>query len=850
MFLETISPVISIIGILIPLAGMIALFQKEQQSRVSTFLMFTNVGCLIMNCGYLLVHKTRGFENVSVALSLEYLGNVLFYFFFVLFLVSYLQMRYMKGIIFVWSFIQGVELVFMGIEDWGRQDMGRVFFRVQEDIGIYSIKMETGIIHMIRYGFTCLLLLYALIYTVVCIVRTQIQLEKSNLIRLAMAQCVVMISLILMMSFNFSYDVVPILSSLSILSIVLSIIRGDFFSITDMGHEWVFRQMEDAFVIVDSMYGYLDANAYAKKVFPALNKMSKNKRIPEELYEIFMEENSEKEIEGRHYERKIMPLEQEGTVIGYGLLLIDITGQYQLVEELKIEKKKADEANRAKSEFLSIMSHDIRTPMNAIVGFATLMEKDVEKADKVRDYTRKIMFSSQHLLNLINDILDMSRIESGKTTLNEEEFSLPELLEVLYAMMHPQAKAKKQKFELRTAGRLPELVIGDKLRLNQVLINLLSNAVKYTQEGGRIQVRVEFVEQTAPDLVRMRFVVQDNGFGMSEGFVKTIFEPFSRETTASTKEIQGTGLGMAITKNIVDLMGGQLSLQSKLEEGSTFSVELEMKVAGRIASEETFWKDHNIARMLVAGEEEICLDIQAQMKEMGVSVSYVTDSGGAVEQASSEYQLILLDLDILGREGAEAAKQIQAKTTPNVPIIGLAAYDFTDWEEETASVRLRLTKPFFVSSLRRAVSQLWDDEADETAVSSKQTIELSGLKVLVAEDNEINQEVLMELMKVEGVECDIVSNGQEVLDKFLAAAPGRYDLIFMDVHMPVMDGYAAARAIRASSHKEAATIPIIAMTADAFDEDVRKALEAGMNAHTAKPIDMDKLKATIADLQV
>lgn len=849
MFMEIILPVISIIGILIPLAGMITLLQKEQQNRVSTFLLFTNAGCLIMNCGYLLVHKSRGLENTSVALNLEYIGNVFFYYFFVLFLVTYFQMRYMKGIICVWSFIQGAELVFLGMEDWGDQSMRHVFFRVQEDIGIYSIKMETGIVHMIRYGFTCLLLLYALIYTIMCIMRTQIQSEKSNLVKLAVAQCVVMISLILMMSFNFSYDVVPILSSLSILSIVLSIIKGDFFSITDMGHEWVFQQMEEAFVIVDSMYGYLDANAYAKKVFPALNKMSKNKRIPDELYEIFMEANTEKEIEGRHYERKIMSIEQEGAVIGYSLLLIDITGQYQLVEELKIEKKKADDANRAKSEFLSIMSHDIRTPMNAIVGFATLMEKDVEKADKVRDYTRKIMFSSQHLLNLINDILDMSRIESGKTTLNEEEFSLPELLEVLYAMMHPQAMAKKQNFELRTSGRLPELVIGDKLRLNQVLINLLSNAVKYTQEGGRIQVRVEFVEQTAPDLVRLRFVVQDNGFGMSEEFVKTIFEPFSRETTASTKEIQGTGLGMAITKNIVDLMGGQLSLQSKLKEGSTFSVELEMKEAGHVAGEEQFWKDHNITRMLVADEEEICLDIQAQMEEMGVSVSYVMDRDSAVEQASSEYQLILLDLDVPGMDVAEAAKRIEAKTAPNVPIIGLAAYDFTD-QEETAGAYFRMTKPFFVSGLRRAVSQLYDAGVDETLASQKQTVELSGLKVLVAEDNEINQEVLMELMKIEGVECDIVSNGQEALDKFLASAPGQYDLIFMDVHMPVMDGYAAARAIRASSHEEAATIPIIAMTADAFDEDVKKALEAGMNAHTAKPIDMNKLKATIAGLQV
>ena len=517
----------------------------------------------------------------------------------------------------------------------------------------------------------------------------------------------------------------------------------------------------------------------------------------------------------------------------------------------------AKAANEAKSNFLANMSHDIRTPMNAIVGFSTLLTKDAERPDKVREYTRKISASSQHLLSLINDILDMSKIESGKTVLNMMEFSLPELLDELYTMMLPQARAKRQSFELYTKGNLPESLIGDKLRLNQVLINLLSNAVKYTQEGGQISLSVEDLERNTLNLAHLRFVVADNGFGMSETFVKTIFDPFTRETTDVTREIQGTGLGMAITKNIVDLMGGTIRVKSEKDNGSIFTIEIEMSEETQ-EQDNAFWRRNAIARMLVVDDEaDICLNIQSAMEGTGVEVLYATNGRAAVEMAAAAqgaddpFQIILLDWKMPVMDGLEAARRIREAAGQMTPIFVLTSYDLEEAREAAADtpIDMFLPKPFFLFSFQKALDQLLTGEM-VAELRPVQEISIEGLRVLAAEDNEINAEILLELLEIEGVSCEIASNGQEAVDRFINSSPGEFDMIFMDVQMPVMDGYEATQAIRSSKHPEAGTIPIIAMTANAFEEDIQNALDAGMNAHTAKPIDMNKLKATVARLWV
>lgn len=538
---------------------------------------------------------------------------------------------------------------------------------------------------------------------------------------------------------------------------------------------------------------------------------------------------------------------------GFVLMFSDRTKDKKMAQDLVEALDIAKTANAAKSNFLSNMSHDIRTPMNAIIGFATLLAKDADDATKVREYIRKIMFSSQHLLSLINDILDMSKIESGKTSLQIQEFDFPAFLEEVTSIMSPQAKGKNQTFEIHTKGILPECVYGDKLRINQIMLNLLSNAVKYTQENGRIIFTVESLSKTVHNHAHLRFIVEDNGMGMSEEFQKILFEPFSRENTAATREIQGTGLGMTIIKNIVDLMGGTIKVESEQGKGSKFTVELELSVVKHI-DDDAFWTDHRIYKVLVVDdEEEICLDVKELMNGTGVDVEYALGGQEALDKITeakgeNQYNLILLDWKMPGMDGIETAKRIRSMGE-DLPIMVLTSYSFDEIMDEakTAGIDLFLPKPFFVSNFRHAIMQLYKN-GDEDVEDKKEELSLEGLKVLAAEDNEINAEILTELLEIEGIECEIAVNGKIALEKFESSKPGDYDLIFMDIQMPVMNGYDAARAIRASSHPLAKTIPIIAMTANAFDDDVRHAIDAGMNAHMAKPINMDKLKQLVTEI--
>lgn len=541
----------------------------------------------------------------------------------------------------------------------------------------------------------------------------------------------------------------------------------------------------------------------------------------------------------------------------YVMVFSDRTEDKSMRERLEEALNLAKNANEAKSHFLSNMSHDIRTPMNAILGYATLLAKDADNAERVREYTHKISYSGQHLLSLINDILDMSKIESGKTSLNMEEFSLPEFIEELYAMMIAQTNAKKQIFDVHTKGKLPEYVLGDKLRLNQIMLNILSNAVKYTPDGGKIDLKVETMKQNVHNHVHLLFTVADNGIGMSEEYVKTIFDPFTREDTAATRKIQGTGLGMAITKNIVDLMGGIITVDSTPQKGSTFTVELELQIADQIPDDEDFWQHHNVTRVLVVDDEEdVCMDIKELMSDTGVEIQYELTGKAAVAAVTkalkekNDFHIVLLDWKMPDMDGVETARRIRAKVGRDVPIMVLTSYSFEDIEEEAkgAGIDLFMSKPFFVSNFRRAIMQIRSDGPKADIEPEKENVSMKGLKVLAAEDNEINAEILTELLDIEEVECVIAVNGKEAVEKFEASEPGTYSLIFMDIQMPVMNGHDAARAIRASKHKDAQKIPIIAMTANAFDDDVKAALDAGMNAHLAKPIDMEKLKQLVVKL--
>ncbi|MCM1027007.1 MAG: response regulator [Roseburia sp.] len=524
--------------------------------------------------------------------------------------------------------------------------------------------------------------------------------------------------------------------------------------------------------------------------------------------------------------------------------------QDALVEALEI----AQVANKAKSAFLSSVSHDIRTPMNAIMGFVTLLKEEADNPEHIREYTQKISAASQHLLGLINDVLDMNKIESGSAVLNISELSLAEIIDELNAIIRPQARAKNQTFDIHTSSLTREHLLGDKLRINQILINILSNAVKYTDEGGRIEMQINELPQVDESYSRIRFAVRDNGRGMSEEYQRVIFDPFTREKETALNQVQGTGLGMAITKSLVDLMGGDIRVESRLGQGSTFTVELELRIQEK-EEDPRFWERHGVRRMIVADDDEnICRDIIKKMAGTGVVTRFATHGVQAVEmiraarEGGEPYDLMLLDWKMPGLNGLETARLIRKNYPVKIPIFLFTAYDWADIEEEALEVGIEhfLPKPFFMSSFKNTIRRMRETGKKETSVDAERVLE--GRRILVVDDIDVNRMILVKILTTLGADCDTAADGQEAVDKFEASAPGEYDLILMDIQMPRLNGYEATRAIRESERPDAREIAVIAMTANAFVDDIRDALESGMDAHISKPIVLEQLKRTIREV--
>ncbi len=518
----------------------------------------------------------------------------------------------------------------------------------------------------------------------------------------------------------------------------------------------------------------------------------------------------------------------------------------QLAEALQA----AQAASNSKTTFLSNMSHDIRTPMNAVLGFTMLLERDAQNPDKVREYTKKIMASGQHLLSLINDILDVSKIESGKVVLSVEEFTLNDLVSSVDAIIRPMAKAREQKFFVTVTGVRHEYLLGDETRINQILINLLSNAVKYTPAGGNIWFRIIGRGQRSSQFEHIRIEVEDDGYGMTPEYLERIFDAFTRAENSTTNKVQGTGLGMAITKNIVELMGGTIDVSSEVDKGSIFRVDLEFRIPEGQADRQ-FWKESGIFRMLALGGGQSGESIQALMEDMDVAVDLVQSTGEALRLLQSSdigaegYQLVLLDCDLPDIDAVEAAGRIRA-LLPEAPILFLKEYE--EGEEDRASEIEKagmMFKPFFVSVLKEKVRKIQDAGKAEEDAEKAQEDSLKGMNFLAAEDNEINAEILREILSMENASCEIVENGKLAVERFAACRAGEFDAILMDVQMPVMNGYEATRAIRALEREDAGEIPIIAMTANAFAEDEKEALRAGMDVHLAKPVNVELLKQIV-----
>ena len=516
------------------------------------------------------------------------------------------------------------------------------------------------------------------------------------------------------------------------------------------------------------------------------------------------------------------------------------------VHELEEARQMALEASKAKSEFLANMSHDIRTPMNAIVGMTAIATAHIDDRQQVQNCLRKIAISSKHLLGLINDVLDMSKIESGKLTLAKEQISLKEVVEGIVNIMQPQVKTKKQTFDIHVENILTENVWCDGVRLNQVLLNLLSNATKYTQEGGSIQLSLS--EEKSPkgeNYVRIHINVKDNGIGMSPDFLKKIYESYSRADGTRIHKTEGAGLGMSITKYIVDAMEGTIDIQSEPDRGTEFllTFDFEKSVAVEMDMVLPSWN------MLVVDDDELsCTTTIDVLKSIGIKAEWTLSGEKAIElvirrhKKKDDYQIILLDWKLPGMNGIQVAKEIRRNLGDEVPILLMSAYDWSEFEAEAreAGIRGFITKPLFKSTLYHALCPYMDMETEHDQTMN-QNINLSGCRILLAEDNELNWEIARELLSDLGIELDWAEDGQICLDKFQKSPEGYYDAILMDIRMPHMTGYEATKAIRELNRSDALSIPIIATSADAFSDDIQHCLECGMNAHIAKPIDVLEL---------
>lgn len=836
---------VQIIGIIVPFIGCISLFRRVQ-SRPSIYLLLANLGCLTINGSYLLLLRTETYDGALTAMKMEYFGNVIFYLMFAMFLWSYLRIEGYKWIkiLFVFWCIQ--DIVFLYCVWIG--NMQNVFtsleFRWNERLGLVLIQAVPDTLYMVHYCIICMVLFCGMIYTTVRMFMVKIKAERYNLARLAGAQFVICVSLLLMLLCNFSFDIVPVCASLSILSIIVSVLRNEFFGVTELGQQWVFEQMEDAFVIVDRMYGYLESNSYAKKVFLELNHKRKNETISDELRVLFTDNEKIQQIQGKYYNKKIMEIREKGEVSGYSLFLADITEQYELMERVREEKERADAANQAKSAFVSNVSHEIRTPMNAIVGMTQIMLRG-ELSKQQREYLLNIRNSGDALLTIINDLLDMSKIESGKMELVDEEYDFMSMLSDLGMIILNRIGNKPIELLFDIDADIPSKLYGDALRIRQIIINLMNNATKFTEEGYVcLTVKVKQIED---DDIELYLSVKDTGQGIREEDLGKLFGSFQQVDTKKNHHKEGTGLGLSISKQLVELMHGRIGVNSEYGKGSEFYFTIHQRIIdGTRAAQITDGQQAVvIGGMKNSTANELLKKLAAQyqlnfaenimaVEKTEAPVFYFTDW---YEELGSEEQHRLAECGAVvcgmlnPMIGNELPKDLLTMNKP------LFSYNFCNFIENRESMADDI-KDRPVTEKEKEYPEEFSGEDSQTVEEMAAEFEAPAASVLIVDDNEINLMVAEEMLKPLKMQIETASDGKHALEMIRNK---KYDLIFMDHLMPVMDGIEAVTELRKLEEPYYKEVPVIALTGNTAKEQREEYIQAGMSDYLSKPIDMEDI---------
>lgn len=834
--LRTAFSIIPLIGAVIPLIGIFVLMSKEQNSS-STNLMVANIGCLIMNGAYCLMLRTNNPSEATLALKMEYLGNFLFYFFFIKFILSYMQIdsRHKTVRVFtkIWLAFEAFALLIMWDDKRREKAFGEMDFGEDVTYGYHFLSKEGGVVYAIRYSFLTALLLALIIYMIVRRIQLRKQggTEKHNLSHLIIAKFVVIIPLALELLFSFNFEVVPLFSAVAVLLIIVSVVEGDIFNILDIGRGWMVENFDALFLVADKSYGYLDSNKYARENFEELSGIHKGEKLPWQIEQLFKSEEEEIIIEDKHYKKYIKDLNIRDRIRGHAMILIDLTENYNMMEQLKEAKLHAEEANESKSNFLSNMSHEIRTPMNAIVGMTEiLLRSDLSEQD--RGYLMNIKNSGASLLTIINDILDFSKIESGKLEIVEEEYEPMSMLSDLSMIFLNRIGDKPIELMFDIDKDLPNRLYGDSLRIRQVIINIANNAIKFT-EAGYVKLTIKMIQMTEADMVELAVSIQDSGQGIKPDDLKKLFGSFQQVDTKKNRNKEGTGLGLAISKQLVENMGGQIGVKSEYGKGSEFYFNIPQKVIGsQLAA--AIKEEAIVHEPIVVSGRMGDQRVLAQMRNMaeGYGLRYV-DCYEARDN-NEKVDFFFVD-ESMYQELKDGIEKYFVSNGTELCVLQNPMRE-TVWNEQVTVVN----KPLYSLNFCQVINH-------ETTAAFVETDNVMNFiapqaQILIVDDNEMNLKVAKGLLQPLQMNIDTASSGKMAIEM---VQEKRYHIVFMDHMMPVMDGVETTQNIRKLPDEYIQNTPIIALTANAVMGAREIFKEAGMNDFVAKPIELKNICSKI-----